>query len=466
MERLFSPCTRYRDLRESSCFVPPLERLRELDLNVSTDELLSAERGFTYADLYTMLENGDTITWLTPHAAIVSAHGSGLFYWRYSISECYFRFTVDGKTVIAWTRSAEALSEIADVVLRLVAASVVCSVILCPCDGALINAASLAYLMGQCQRMKVLSLQGLEMDETHCRLLDAYSRLDLEIELNRCRFTSAGASALVEVLGWNQGPTKLDYCEIDPFLLPNGLRGNSRLKSYSLYLSGNLDIHNRELLAIADAIRENKGLIEWHLTCNSDIVINDETWGVTCDSLKLHPTLEVLDISEIYNGATTTPAVITSRIQVLLGMMEVNTSIHTLALRYQYSEHELFQQSVVPYLETNRFRPLVRAIQKALPIPYRAKVLGRALLAVRSDPDRLWLLILGNAEVTFPSTTATTTRAASIPRAATAATTSNTDGASTAAAATTGTQLSSSIGASAVVIVATPTACQKRKTRP
>ncbi len=458
MERLFSPYTRDRDL----------ECLRELNLNVSTDELLSAERGFTYADLYTMLGNGDPMTWLTPHAAIVSAHGSGLFYWRYSISKC-LGFTVDGKTVIAWASSHEALSEIADVVLRLVAASVVYSVVLCqtfPDDGALINATSLAYLMGQCQRMKVLSLQGLEMDETHCRLLDAYSRLDLEIELNRCRFTSAGASALVEVLGWNQGPTKLDYCEIDPFLLPNGLRGNSRLKSFSLYLSGNLDIHNRELLAIADAIRENKGLIEWHLTCNGDIVMNDETWGVICDSLKTHPTLEVLDLCEIYHGATTTPAVITSRIQVLLGMMEVNTSIHTIALRNQYSGHELFQQSVVPFLETNRFRQHVRAIQKVLPIPYRAKVLGRALLAVRSDPDRLWLLISGNAEVTFPSTTATTTRAASIPRAATAATTSNTDGASTAAAAATCPQLSSSIGASAVDIVATPTACQKRKTRP
>ena len=73
MERLFSPCTRYRDLRESQGVVPPPEWLRELDLNVSTDELLSAERGFTYADLYTMLEQGDTMTWLTPHTAIVSA---------------------------------------------------------------------------------------------------------------------------------------------------------------------------------------------------------------------------------------------------------------------------------------------------------------------------------------------------------------------------------------------------------
>jgi hypothetical protein len=146
-----------------------------------------------------------------------------------------------------------------------------------------------------------------------------------------------------------------------------------------------------------------------------------------------------------------------------LGMMEVNTSIRTIALRYQYSGHELFQQSVVPYLETNRFRQHVRAIQKKLPIPLRAKLLGRALLAVRNDRNRLWMLISGNAEVAFPSTTATTTPAASIPRAATAATTSNTDGAftiaSTVAAATaTATRAAFSTGASAVDSAATPTA--------
>jgi hypothetical protein len=109
MERLFSPCTRYRDLRESQGVVPPPEWLRELDLNVSTDDFLSAERGFTYADLYTMLRNGDPMTWLTPHAAFVFAHGSGMFYWRYSFSKC-LGFTIDGKTVIAWASSHEALS--------------------------------------------------------------------------------------------------------------------------------------------------------------------------------------------------------------------------------------------------------------------------------------------------------------------------------------------------------------------
>jgi hypothetical protein len=392
--------------------------------------------------------------------------------YRRDFNEGCFRFIVDGKILVAWARSSEALSEIVDAVLRLVAARVVYSVILgkqwMPVDGALITAASLAYLMEQCQSLKAVKLQNLEMDETHCRVLGAYSRPDLEIELNSCVITGAGASALAEVLGRNQGPTRLDYCEIDNFVIANGLRGNSRLKSFGPYFSRDLDIRNRQLLAIADAIRENKGLVEWRLRCYCIIVMNDETWGVICDSLKTHPTLEVLNLSMIYNDATTTPAVITSRVQALLGMMEVNTSIHTIHLRDQYSEHELFRQSVVPYLGTNRFRQHVRAIQKTLPIPYRAKVLGIALLAVRTDPNRIWMLISGNAEVAFPSTTATTTPTASLPTpAAAAATTSNaTAVAATAAVTVTGTQLSSSIGVSAVDIVAIPTACQKRKTRP
>jgi hypothetical protein len=56
MERLFSPCTRYRyvygdDLRRHD---PRPALLQELRLDVPTDELLGAERGFTYADLYYM----------------------------------------------------------------------------------------------------------------------------------------------------------------------------------------------------------------------------------------------------------------------------------------------------------------------------------------------------------------------------------------------------------------------------
>jgi hypothetical protein len=66
--------------------------------------------------------------------------------------------------------------------------------------GVQINSAILAYLMGQCQSLKVLTLTNIEMDENHCRVLGAFSRPDLEIVLDRCNLTSA----LAEAIGRNQ----------------------------------------------------------------------------------------------------------------------------------------------------------------------------------------------------------------------------------------------------------------------
>jgi hypothetical protein len=81
MERLFSPCTRLQDRLESQGRIGRPAILQELNLDVSTEELRSAERAFTYADLYAMLGNGQTIAWLTPHAAVARKGGRGESYW-------------------------------------------------------------------------------------------------------------------------------------------------------------------------------------------------------------------------------------------------------------------------------------------------------------------------------------------------------------------------------------------------
>jgi hypothetical protein len=243
MECLFSPCTRYRDIVEShGGLLEDLggnpELLRELNLDVSTQELLSAERAFTYAGLYEMLGNEDTLAWLTPHAAVARECNASAAMAGELLDEvempCYFRFSTGGKEIVAVALSLEHLLEICDVVLRLLAVSVVHTLLVrLTCwmsPDILINAPTLAYLMEQCQSLKILTLEDLRMNENHCRVLGDYSRPDLEIALNRCKIISAGAASLVEVLGRNQGPTKLDSCYIDNVVLANGLRGNSRLK--------------------------------------------------------------------------------------------------------------------------------------------------------------------------------------------------------------------------------------------
>jgi hypothetical protein len=407
----------------------PME-LRELSLNVSTDEFLSAERAFTYADLYVMLGNDETIAWMTPHAAVARCgHGELLDRW--------YMFGADGNDIKAMAHSPEHMLEICIVVLRLLAVSAVHSVCLRKLrirhHIALNFAATLANLMEQCQTLKTLALVYMHMDENDCRVLGAYSRPDLEIELFQCKLTNAGTRALAEVLGRNQGPTKLDICNLHHVVLADGLRGNSRLKVLILRISGSRYGGRRKILAIATALRENKGLVEFDLRSTSRRhVMSDETWGAVCESLKTHPTLEVLKIDSALTlgismgTAARDRAWLKCRIQALSDMMKVNMKIHTIRLHILNSHHELFRGSVIPYLETNRFRPRVRAIQKTRPITYRAKVLGRALLTVRTDANRFWMLLSGNPEVAFTSTTATATTTpaiASLPTFAAATTT-------------------------------------------
>jgi hypothetical protein len=93
-------------------------------------------------------------------------------------------------------------------------------------------------------------------------VLGDFSRPGLKIVLISCKLTNSGASALAEVLGRNQGPTSLLFCEMDNFVLADGLRGNISLKRLSPLLSGNNEVSNREVLAIAGALKENKGLVE------------------------------------------------------------------------------------------------------------------------------------------------------------------------------------------------------------
>jgi hypothetical protein len=266
MERLFSPCTRLHDLTANQDDFDEdmrynLQCTEELNLNVPTEEFLSAE----YTDLYAMLGNEDTVAWLTPYASVVRGDGRAVSAWTQLDGYYHFSFSADRKNVFAFARSPVHLLEIVDVVLRLLAVSVVQSVDFTDFSSSIdvfINAPTLANLMEQCQSLKFLSLKNIQMDEDHCRVLGGYSRPCLEIVLDRCKITSAGASALAESLGRNQGPTKLDYCGIDNSVIADGLRGNSRLKVFRAYIANSPDYFNRQLLPIAGALRENKGLVE------------------------------------------------------------------------------------------------------------------------------------------------------------------------------------------------------------
>jgi hypothetical protein len=105
LERLlFLSCTRLHDILEPGqlgAFRGHPEHLQELNLDVSTKELISAKRGFTYPDSYATLGNGTTVTWLTPHAAVARKGGNAVIAWDQLEKSCGFRFSADGQHIDA-----------------------------------------------------------------------------------------------------------------------------------------------------------------------------------------------------------------------------------------------------------------------------------------------------------------------------------------------------------------------------
>jgi hypothetical protein len=127
-----------------------------------------------------------------------------------------------------------------------------------------------------------------------------------------------------------------------------GCAENSRLKGLSPHLSSNRDTSKRRVLAIASALEESKGLVDLDLTHN--FMMSDEAWDGVCDSLKAHPTLQVLHLQSRHTferALLSSPAVLESRTQALLEMMKVNMSIHMIHLIPCYGQHEIYRRSVI-----------------------------------------------------------------------------------------------------------------------
>jgi hypothetical protein len=59
----------------------------------------------------------------------------------------------------------------------------------------------------------------------------------------------------------------------------------------------NRDTGKQELLAIAGALKESKGLVDLQL--RYDFKTSDETWDAIYDSLETHPALEVLELCSL-----------------------------------------------------------------------------------------------------------------------------------------------------------------------
>jgi hypothetical protein len=222
----------------------------------------------------------------------------------------------------------------------------------------------------------------------------------MEVILQRCSLSDDNGchAAFVECLQRDRGPTVMDRCNIDCRVLATALEGNSRVTG--LRLSATSATSDAEKGAIFRSLAENKGLVKLDLYHRS---ISDENWTILCQSLKGHPTLTSLDLRYKRPGWLSDEQK-SLRTRVLAEMMHENRVLLTIDLEPYKRDAQIYEESILPYLETNLYRPRVLGIKKA-DIALRRPLLGRALQteSVRNKSNLLWMLLSGNQDVVVQS---------------------------------------------------------------
>ncbi len=94
------------------------------------------------------------------------------------------------------------------------------------------------------------------------------------------------------------------------------------------------------------------------------------------------------------------------RIRGIAEVLKVNTLLHTIKLSPFKIDHQIFNESVNPRLEMNRYRPRVLTVKQAGPDNgFRRALLGQALQSplVRNKSNVIWMFLSENADVVVES---------------------------------------------------------------
>jgi hypothetical protein len=230
------------------------------------------------------------------------------------------------------------------------------------------------------------------------------SRLDVELNLRYCSLSNDAEGAFVECLQSDRGPVRLIYCDIDSHALVSALTGSSRVTSLKPHYSWETNDANMPILVAA--LANNRGLLDLDL---NSCPISDDNWMILCESLKAHPSLTSLDLRTTRSRISGVRIVLAEdqkahRTRAIAEMMQPNTSLHTTELSTHERDEQTYTESILPYVETNRYIPRVLAITSA-DIPLRRPLLGLALQtkSVRNTPNLLWMFLSGNPDVVLQS---------------------------------------------------------------
>jgi hypothetical protein len=226
--------------------------------------------------------------------------------------------------------------------------------------------------------LRKVVLSWMALSEDQCLALGTMSRLDVELDIRDCSLVDGAAElAFQECLQSGRGPVNLEMCRSDSRVARLKPRVSSRT-------------NDADMAILIRALANNTGLVEVKLQYRP---ISDDNWSILCESLKAHPTLTSLDLS---NTRPRSPVGVTideqktRRTRVLVEMMQQNTVLHTIHLSERERDEQIYTEEIHPYLETNRYRPRVLAVNE--------QVLGRAVYSVRSNPNLVWMLLSENVD--------------------------------------------------------------------
>jgi hypothetical protein len=129
--------------------------------------------------------------------------------------------------------------------------------------------------------------------------------------------------------------------------------------------------------------------------------ISNENWSILCESLAKHPTLKDLRLVPIeddsgytYFGGDScvlTDVQKTSRMQSVSEMLEVHPMLHTIKLRPDERDTQIWTQAILPRLANP---PQFRSVRQA-------RDLSRSKLLVRALHTLLWMFLSSEVQAAF-----------------------------------------------------------------
>jgi hypothetical protein len=389
MEALFRPSARLRDLHPN-CNLP--EGFTELELlpGLIAENILAT--GVTWKDFFRFLDG--KLVLIAPGVYISSeAFYVGGDPWVLSLEG-------DGVYVRSGAAAAAATAT-CDFLVRLLATCESHGVSIEACHSTVpppMSGAGLSLFFQEsrsCLRQVTLYYMALSADQ--CRALATMSRLDVELKIIECSLADDAAVAFAECLQSDRGPMKLHYCTLDNQILANALSGDSRVTRFTPDNWTN----DANMAILFTALANNRGLVDLDLGVVS---ISDDNWIVLCESLKTHLTLTNLDLSNTSLRSPFGVKIVLAdndkahRTNAIAEMVQRNTVLHTIHLWERERDQKIYAEEILPYLETNLYRPRVLAVKKTIERPFREKVLGRALHCVKSNPNLVWMFLSENVD--------------------------------------------------------------------